>query len=363
MTTDIPALQQRTNVQLQRYAANFAGHPRPTRNIDLLGEIITSMEELRAEADAAGEEGAQILETIDRSLETYQAEVGRIRSAREDGALALSASRAMTWSQFAISRYRRNFASRSRTDRDLGLLREILDDLAKVDADMSRLTEVRGNDSTLATAHDSARRNLDMYKNEVRAIRDTQNGQGSLADRATRYATLANNQFNLYMYHFAGKSRLSRRPELLDRMIANLEDIGGGMRALKVQGLKADSNERNIGIVDRNLGNWRTERATIAQSLLDAPFSERAAALGTAANERFSEYREKFAGQARDTRDLEALNAILEDLFHIARSMDTIDAADGDDGNARNFQVVLDRIRIYEREYAAIETAKQGGTS
>ena len=54
------------------------------------------------------------------------------------------------------------------------------------------------------------------------------------------------------------------------------------------------------------------------------------------------------------------LNKILEDLVQIAKCMDALDASDGDDRNAANLQIVLDRIRLYEREHSRIVEARKG---
>jgi hypothetical protein len=274
----------------------------------------------------------------------------------------MAASRAITWGQMAMNRYRRNFAGRSRLDRDIGVLRELAADVAKVEADMARIRGARPTDASLSSAHDSTKRNLEMYRTEQRAIRDVQNG-GTVAERAARYANLANAQFVLYGFHFAGQPRISRNPELLARMVSNLEDYLGGMRSLKLQGLKAPQNDKNITVVERNMGNWRTELEAIRTTVRDAKPEDRSGNLGNAANKRFEEYRAAFAGKPRTSVDLELLVRILEDLIQTAKAMDALDAEDGDDRNAANLQVVLDRIRLYDREYSRIVEARKAGSS
>ena len=353
--TNIDAIRQRADQLQQRYAASFAGHPRITRNPDLLREIIAGLEQVRVESAAAGDQ--ELTTSIDRSLESYRTEVERIDEAKRDGPLAMGASRAITWAGFTLNRYRRNFAGRSRLDRDLGLMKELVADLERITGEMARIRGARPTDNSLANAHDSAQRNLQMYQNEVRAIRDVQNS-GQVGERAARFANLANAQFGLYGYHFAGKSRLSRNPDLLVRMIDNLSDYLGDMRSLKFQGLSAPANDRNIGVVEDNMARWRTELDNIKQVHGQAPSTDRAGALGQAANERFEEYRANFAGKARSGVDLELLNRIIEDLLQVAKCMDALDADDGDDRNAANLQIVLDRIRLYEREYSRIVEAR-----
>ncbi len=355
--TNFDDIRRAADQQLQRYVVGFAGHPRITRNPDLLRDIIAKLEEVRGQAEAAGD--TSTVETIDRSLESYRSEVSRIEEAKGDGPLAMSASRAMTWGQFAMNRYRRNFAGRSRLDRDLGLLKEITSDLEKLAAEMARIRGARPTDASLANAHDATQRNLEMYRTEQRSIRDMQNG-GAVGERAARYANLANAQFKLYGYHFAGKSRTSRQPELLSRMLDNLEDYLGGMRSLKLQGLNAPAHDKNITVVEGNMASWRRELDTIRETLRSAAPADRGGALGQAANERFEEYRAAFAGKPRTEVDLELLNQILEDLVQIAKCMDALDASDGDDRNAANLQIVLDRIRLYEREHSRIVEARKG---
>ncbi len=160
-----------------------------------------------------------------------------------------------------------------------------------------------------------------------------------------------------------GKARISRSSRLLSRMIDNLEDYLGGMRSLKLQGMNEGTNDKNIAVVEDNLVRWRKELTAVEQTIQNAPLTDRSGSLGAAANDRFTEYRSNFAGQSRESRDHDLLNRIVEDLTTIARSMDAIDAEDGDDQNAANLQIVLDRVRLYEREYGMIREAKQGGVN
>ncbi|MFT4624301.1 MAG: hypothetical protein ACI8PZ_002960 [Myxococcota bacterium] len=358
--TSIDELRQQADRHQQRYAASFAGHPRITRNPDLLRTIIGDLEGVRAAASSAG--FSELTTSIDRTLESYRTEVARVDEAKRDGPLAMSASRAMTWGQFGMNRYRRNYAGRSRIDRDIGLLKSILANLETVEANMARLRGARPTDNALANAHDASKRNLEMYRTEVRAIRDVQNS-GATNERAGRFANLANAQFTLYRFHFAGKSRLSRSPELLERLLDNLGDFLAGMRSLKLQGLNAPANDKNISVVESNMSAWRTELEAIRAAVRDASSVDRAGALGQAANERFEEYRAAFANKPRTQVDLDLLGNLLEDLLQIARGMDALDADDGDDRNAANLQIVLDRIRLYEREYGRIEEARKGAAN
>ena len=55
--------------------------------------------------------------------------------------------------------------------------------------------------------------NLRMYTNETGEISRAQE-MGTADEQASALANVANSQFELYRVHFAGKSRLSRRPAL-----------------------------------------------------------------------------------------------------------------------------------------------------
>jgi hypothetical protein len=198
-----------------------------------------------------------------------------------------------------------------------------------------------------------------MYENEVAEI-GRAHAAGTAEERASRLAVLANAQFELYRVHFAEQSRLTRRPPLLQRIIANLQRVRNAMRELVVSGTAAKNNKANIGIVDENLRLYQNELAEIRKVRQNTPIADILANLGGAANEIFDAYRKGFSGKDRRNIDLAALGALNDKLGEIARQMADLGRTQRLEMNERNLAIVLEQLGKFETEYAACATAQQG---
>src|SRR5262249_8170700 len=143
--------------------------------------------------------------------------------------------------------------------------------------------------------------------------------EGTAEERASLLAELANGQFRHYQTHFAGRSRATRRPALLVRLIGQLKQIQDKMRKLKVGGLKSEPNDRNIGIVTEQIKMYENELDEIRKVRKSTPFDDLMGFLGGAANEQFAEYRKDFESKDRKTRDLQVLSDICDRLGEVRR--------------------------------------------
>ena len=76
--------------------------------------------------------------TADRTL--YQKEILAIRDIQTAAPGVLLAHEYQTWVWLTIGRYRRNFAGRSRSSRDLGLLNEMVKELKGLDSKLAMLS-------------------------------------------------------------------------------------------------------------------------------------------------------------------------------------------------------------------------------
>ena len=56
---------------------------------------------------------------------------------------------------------------------------------------------------------------------------------------------------------------------------------------------------------------------------------------------------------------LDLLNRIFEGLYDLARQMDDLDRVREDSGNEHNLAIVLDALRLYDREDALIREARE----
>lgn len=354
--TDTAALRAQADGIHARYDAHFAGQPRISRDPSLLDEMVREIEDLLPRARAAG--ATELVETLEKNHALYGKEAAAVREAQAAPPDVLTAHELGSWATLTFNRYRRHFAGKSRGTRDLGLLGEMITDLERIERAVDGLREraeepVASIESTFKEVSESR----ELYVRERTAIREAR-GAGTLDDQGNTLASVANDQFKLYRHHFAGKSRLSRRPALMERMVASLEVVHQRMKALEAQGLHAETNTRNISIVEGRLAAYREELEKIRESRQQSSLERLVSAFGEAANKVFEEYRAGFAGQDRRTRDPEALSILCDALYDLARQMDDLDRVREDERNQHNLAVVLDQLRLYEREYGLVVDAR-----
>lgn len=334
-----------------RYRIRFAGHPRVSRDPEELEKIISDLDQLRSDADT--EEKAR----IENLSDLYKKEIAAIQAAINIP-FAVPAARFRMWADLTMSRYGRKFAGQDRRTRDVALLDELIADLQGIRNEMARVHAIAPQqrlDEGMAVVD----RALGTYRTEAEAIR-THRRTGTLAEQGSRFANLANAQFETYLIGFAKQTRLSRHPETLDRIIAALDEIRRGMQSLKIAGWADRSNDSNIAIVEDRIRQYREENATIRSVQAEATLEQRVGSLGQAANEVFAMYREQFSGKSRAEADPAKVDELFERLWPTAREMDALDSEHDDDTNGRNLRLVTDNLLLYGREYEAIRKAKKG---
>lgn len=341
-----------------RYQALFAGQPRISRDARQLEQMVRDLEALRPKLGALASSEREALTTrIQEAIDLYRAEAAAIRTAQSAGPEAFAAHRLASWAYLGFARYRHHFAGQSRGSRDLNLLGELIADLEVLESDMKAQAKVLSTDE-LQEALRLTGEQLQLYHEERRAIAQLRT-EGTQMELADRFAGLANAQFALYSTHFAGKPRLSRRPMLLERIIDSLSQIEERMRALEAQGHLDDRHLKNVEIVQGRLAAYRKELEEIQKVRSRTDFSSLINALGGAANKVFEEYRTHFAGQDRATRELPRMVSLFDALYDIGRQMDDLQQVRHDGTNQRNLQIVLDNLRMYDREHTAIQEAQQ----
>lgn len=334
-----------------RYRFRFGGHPRVSRDPELLDEML---DELRAVEEAnTGDPGLKT--RIDTARELYQRERAAIVEARAVPG-AVQAFRHRLWAELNLHRYRRNFAGKSRSTRDVHLLEDIRTFLERTREELRALHEA-GPHLEISGAIEDVGRTIDLARAERERIREARQ-EGTQAEQGTRLAQLANAQFSLYQKGFAGQSRTSRHPPRLQRIVAALEEVGAGMTRLQRAGFQSPENDRNIGIVTERIAAYRKELGAMTEARRSASSDDRANALGGAANRVFDLYRSEYAGKSRSEVSLDRLDEIFEELLPIAIEMDELDREEGHDQNERNLALVLDQLLMYQREWIAIRDAQ-----
>ena len=357
MSTLSEAVQRRIDAIHRQYDGNFAGQARVTRDAGLLDTMLAELEELKTElADLTPDERAPLQELITERRALYTTEAKAIRETQADPR-ALDAHRVQSWVEFTRWRYQNCFAGQSRVSRDLGLLSEMTEDLARAERDFADLSSASGD--TADQQRSAVRDQLVVYGREREAISEARS-QASPEALAGALAQLANQCFAVYRGRFAGKSRLSRRPALLERVVETLEEAQAGMSRLLASDAPPENVEANLKVVETNLEQYRSELSAVQTAKTEAGIGSLIEALANGANDLFREYQEGFAGESRKTRDREALGQIIEGLYDMARQMDDLQRLGDLQANTQNLRIVLDRMRIYLREDRLIAEAQAG---
>ena len=175
-----------------------------------------------------------------------------------------------------IAQYEQHFADRPRATRDARRLNEIIEhlDLQSRDAP-GPLDRTRGSQG-IARVTSALRRE---YRQVITAYQD-----GNPERRACALMMRASEQFMVYRHQFAGHARLSCRPALLGRVIANLEDILAGISdPVFREPSDPGMHDANRAIIVRALGDLRLEHIALEEAHRLATDDERSAALVAAA--------------------------------------------------------------------------------
>lgn len=343
------------------YATEFAGQSRLTRDISSLDRMIKRAKAILEKVDqipaaAQGPDLVKLRDAAVQAVDLYRQERTAIQRAQEVGPTFEAFSLEATNANLVFSRYGRHFAGKDRATRDSALLGELVEDLKQIDKRMTQLLEEQ-NVADFERDRAVVRENLSQYQKEIELIEKAQ-ATGTLDEQASLLATLANNQFAIYQGHFAGEPRVSRRPPLLMRVISELRKIKERMVAFKQNGLEAEFNERNIGVVTDRLSTYEGELAEVRKARQTTPMTDLMGELGTAANKLFDAYRQGFADKPRQQADLDRLGLICDKLSEIRRQMTELSWAEDNEMNAKNLDVVTEQLVMFESEYEAVARAK-----
>ncbi|MBM4344617.1 MAG: hypothetical protein FJ100_14730 [Deltaproteobacteria bacterium] len=348
------------------YAARFAGHPRATRDLDVMDDLIATAQQVMGEARIAmsgtAAQKADVVKQAERQLEIYRSERTLIAAAQKDANPAAALAAILGGRANAVfHRYARHFAGQSRASRDSTLLGDMVTELQRIHGAMKNLSVANPSLESVRDDMDVVQGRMQQFNDERREIAKAQT-ECAPEDAATALAGAANTLFAQYRSCFADQARVSRRPELLARIVEALTSIGDRMKALRAQGLHDAHNDGNIEVVAQRLGFYQTELAAIRQERHKAALPALEAELGGAANRDIDNYARYFAGQDRATRDLSRLTEMIDRLDELERQMTRIDESSGSADNAGNLKIVRDTLRMWAGEWDAISELESGRT-
>jgi hypothetical protein len=364
--TTLEGIEGQLNAALEIYQNDFAGKDRQGCDPDKLATLIAQVNRAMSELDklgalTAGDGAAPLHKRLEDQKGIFEREMALIRAAKEMGDSFEKFASEGAAANFVFDRYFRHFAGQSRDTRDLGVLKELVEELRAIKKRMQavagkKLPDMMAGDITLV------QQNIERYQVEEREIAAAQKA-GTPEEQADRLAFLANQQFAVYANHFAGHSRLTRRPAMLVRVIDNLKRYKAAMFELKSRGLESDSNAGNIGIVDGRIKAYETELGEIRKVRSGNKLVDIMSALGGAANDVFQQYRDEFAGKDRATVSLESLGIMLDKLDEVRRQMEELGRVEKNDVNVQNQKVVREYQASWIAEYQAILAAQGQATN
>ena len=348
-------LHRRLSTNDMRYALHFAGHPRLTRRPELLASMMADAEAVLVDARSLkqGTDRQAITQSAERQRDLYRTEREAIVQLQAQmGPLAREASLLGARANLLFHRYTRHFAGQNRGSRDGTYLRDMISELSQLHAQMQAILadqDIEGLRADIAVVEGR----LVQFRTESTHIAAAQT-EAAPDDQAGALANVANNLFGQYKVNFAGLPRVTRRPELLVRLVEALEAVRERMKALQVQGLHDEHNAGNIGIVENRLQMWTQELAAIRGERQTASFASMVRDLATATDAELESYGQHFAGHSRRTRDLGRLSDILDRLDEVERQMARLDQVQEDADNALHLAVVRDAMTMYQNEYDEI---------
>ena len=351
----IQALRRRLDAILARYRFRFAKKPRITRSLHEMDALIGMARDLRGEVVEVAGSDDELCSAVTAELQLLEDERHRIVSAKAAGGDALEARVLTTRADFVSSRYRRHFANRDRTSRDIGLLEELAESLGAASRRLAALAAANP-DLELGGTVEATASNVALYEAELEAI-PAARAQLTPAQLAGVLARVANGQFGLYRAHFAELPRLSRRPALLERIIATLTDARREMAMLKARGLESEDNARNMEIVTSRLGAYEAELELLVPVQAEADVAARAAALNEEAQRVMQGYEHGFAGQGRATRDLDQLTVLCDAMSEAETQLTELVATSP--GYLPLVAYVRDALHMLEVEHQLIYEARR----
>jgi hypothetical protein len=361
--SDIEAVEKKLAEVQEAYGREYAGKDRHLCDPSGLDPMIATLKKATTELDAlgaltAGDTSAALRAQLEQQTAMLEREKQLISTARDMGDSFERFAAEGSAANFVFDRYNRHFAGQGRDTRDLGLLRELVDELKGI---KKRMIAVGGKKlpSSIQADVELVTANIERYQAEEREIPKAQQ-TGTPDEQADRLAFLANQQFAIYQAFFAGHSRLTRRPAMLVRMIDNLKRYRAAMFDLKNRGLKHESNDGNIGIVDNRIKAYENELAEIRKVRSGVKLVDIMSNLGGAANELFERYRSDYANKPRTEVNLANLSTMIDKLDEVRRQMEELGRVEKNDANIQNQKVVREYQMSWVLEFGQIARAQSG---
>lgn len=254
--------------------------------------------------------------------------------------------------------YAKDFANQSRLSRDADLMASLVKRTGSVIEQIDAIP-VAAQGPDLVRLRAAAATNLALYEGEHAAILKAQE-VGPTFDAFSTEATSANFVFARYGRHFAGHNRATRDPALLGEMVDELKGIDKRMTQV-LDERRVPEFEKDREVVRQNLSMYQKEIGLIEAAQRPDDADQHASLLAELANNQFAVYQLHFAGEPRVSRRPALLMRVISSLKKILAEMEGLTSRGfSADYNAKNMQIVRDRLATYETELGEVRKARQG---
>lgn len=334
------------------YRSNFGGLPRLTRDAKLLANILEQSKVLLSRAPAGG---GDLRETLQARVTLYSNELAAVQQDQMKGPYAMAAARVAGDANAAFHRYRRHFGGKARWSRDAHLLDELIEELTAAQASF-KIVAANWDDPSVKEDQTVVDNSIATYTNErVEIAKSRENLDENQVVAAT--AEWANELFAFYREVFGGLPRLSRRPALLARMLQSLREAHAMMLLAKANGNTNESLLGNITVVEGYLDMWEKEHQEIVNARASTDIHALVNELAVEREAIWTKYGEHFAGQSRDTRDLNLLGGLVDRSDELARQARELHRAYDMEETGQLLSTSRDQRVILMREFDAVREA------
>ncbi len=261
------------NLVFARYARNFAGKDRSTRDLALLGDLVDELKQIEKRMTAQLEESnvpdfERDRKVVRDNLAQYQKEIGLIADAQKSGTPEdrCNILASLANGQFAL--YQIHFAGEARVSRRPALLVRIVSSLRQIHERMTQLREGGINldyhDRNIGIVEDR----LKVYDAELAEVRKARQAT-PMTDIMGELGGAANKLFDDYRNSFADKPRAQVDLEKLGNICEKLCEV----RRQMIDMSRAEDNEmnaKNLEIVTEQLVSFEGEFEAVTQAKAQA---------------------------------------------------------------------------------------------
>lgn len=220
----LSSLQETAEKLDARWAREYAGKPRHTRDLDALDKMIEKADSVVRKAKSLTGTGTEELrKSAAERLELFQNERAAIAEAQFDLPKLGEVHRLGRAADAAYANWRRHFAAQDRRTRDAGLLDAMIDAIA---ASHAGLTAIHATQPELVKPE-----GLHDMKTQLELLKDERN-EIAKAKKATTgrdkvVCALDEGQqcLDRYRVHYAGQPRVTADADALERIVARLDGL------------------------------------------------------------------------------------------------------------------------------------------